>query len=163
MTAFSFQELVVTDSWESAALGTATGTQTGQYTAKDIGRAMKLGTAQNYVECASGDEIDGFIAAVEPFNVNDGASFGSIQRESRRRVKAGAAIAYGAYVMAGTPPAAVAAYGTAGWTAAVDSKAVVITDTHTTTRANWKFIRNFTNSSPSAAAVLNDEILIERI
>jgi hypothetical protein len=160
MSTAYFEELIVTSSWETAAVGVVTldaaGKGAGQYTGKDLGRAMKLGLVSGtngFVECASGDEIDGFLAAIEPFPVNGGMTLASIQREGRRAVKAGAAIAYGAYVMAGTAPAV----GT------TETLGVVITDTHTTTRASWRYIRNFTNSNPSAAAALNDVILIERI
>lgn len=160
MSTAYFEELIITDSWETAAVGAvaldSAGKGAGQYTGKDLGRAMKLGLVSGtngFVECASGDEIDGFFVAIETFPVNGGMSLASIQREGRRPVKAGAAIPYGSYVMAGIPPAV----------GATETLGVVILDTHTTTRCNWRFIRNFTNTNPSAAAALNDVILIERI
>lgn len=160
MTDFSFHEVVTTEAWESAALGTASGTA-GQFTAKDIGRAVTQGTAQNFVECitATGVNIEGFIAAVQPFTVNGTVAgnytFGSVQREGRRRVKASGTIAFGKYVQASA---------TAPATGTTETLATVVEFTTPVAGVPlWKFIRNFTNANPSAAAVSGNEILIERI
>ena len=50
---------------------------------EDVGKAVKLSTANNYVLCSDGDPMEGFIAAVEPNTVNSGVSFGAVQRNKR--------------------------------------------------------------------------------
>lgn len=64
----------------SAALGAAASEGWGD---EDIGKAVKLGTANNYVLCGDNDEIEGFLVAIEPVTVNAGFSFGSVQRNKR--------------------------------------------------------------------------------
>jgi len=62
-----------------AALGTA-----GQgWGDSEVGKAVKLSTANNYVLCTDGDEIEGFVVAIEPNTVNGGVSFGAVQRNGR--------------------------------------------------------------------------------
>ena len=62
-----------------AALGTA-----GQgWGDEEIGKAVKLSTANNYVLCSDGDPMEGFVCAVEPNTVNAGVSFGAVQRNKR--------------------------------------------------------------------------------
>lgn len=165
MTDFVFPDPIETEAWESAALGTANGVTKGNWTSADLGRALKLGAVQSYTECASGDEIDAFLMAVEPFTVNDGESFGSVKREGRIQVKAGGAIAYGAYVVAGTAPARPTSA-----TPEPGTLAVVISGSPT--KCLWRYIRlvktaagvvQSSGSAASAAAAAGDTILIERI
>ncbi len=62
-----------------AALGTS-----GQgWKDSEVGKAVKLAAANNYVLCTDGDEIEGFVAAIEPNTVNAGYSFGAVQRRGR--------------------------------------------------------------------------------
>lgn len=62
-----------------AALGTS-----GQgWGDEEIGKAVKLSTANNYVLCEDDDEIEGFVVAIEPNTVNSGVSFGAVQRDGR--------------------------------------------------------------------------------
>ena len=165
MTDFVFPDPIETSAWESAALGTANGVTAGNWTADDAGRALKFGTAQSMTECASGDEIDSFLMAMESFTVNDGQSFGSVKREGRIQVKAGGAIALGAYVVAGSPPARSTVT-----TPASGTMAVVISGAPT--KCLWRYIRLVktaagivakTASAASAAAAAGDTILLERI
>lgn len=160
MTDFVFPDPIETQAWESAALGTANGVTTGNWTSADSGRALKLGAAQGYTECASGEEIEAFLMSVEPFPVNDGASFGSIKRKGRIQVKAGGAIAYGAHVVAGSPP-------TRG---ATETLATVISGSPT--KNLWRYIRLVktaagaavtSGTAASAAAAAGDTILLERV
>jgi hypothetical protein len=157
MTDFSFQELIDTSAWESAAMGASTldtaGKGAGQYTSKDVGRAMKFDTTATrlgtYIECALNDDIQGFIASIEPFPVNSGFSFGSIQKGQRRRVKAAGAITLGANVVAGSSP-------TVG---ATQTLANVVAGAGVNFK--WRFIHNFT--SPGQNATSGHEILVEKI
>lgn len=66
-----------------AALGTS-----GQgWGNEEVGKAVKLSSANNYVLATNGDEIEGFVVSVEPNTVNGGASFGSVQRNGRMLAK----------------------------------------------------------------------------
>ena len=85
MTSFVFTELVP-NGLESAALGTGIN---GKFTDADLNKAVKLGGANNYVLAENGDEIHGFVKAIEPFTVNDGYSFGGVQREGRVTAQVG--------------------------------------------------------------------------
>ncbi len=82
-----------------AALGTS-----GQgWGNEEVGKAVKLSTANNYVLCADGDEIEGFVVAIEPNTVNSGVSFGAVQRDARMLAVLAAGVtnaAVGMYVVA---------------------------------------------------------------
>ena len=66
-----------------AALGT-----TGQgWGNEEVGKAVKLSSANNYILCTNGDEIEGFVVSMEPVTVNGGVSFGSVQRNGRMLAK----------------------------------------------------------------------------
>lgn len=90
-----------------AALGASTSTP---LTSKDVGKAVKLGTANNYLLCAADDPIEGILYSVEGGTVNGGYGFGSIQ--TRKRIRAQVAATFtvtpGLWVVA----AAQAAVGT---------------------------------------------------
>ena len=159
MTTFAFGENV-TDAIKdtvSAALGAAASSGIGQ---NDLNKAYKMGTLQNYVPCADGDPIEGFLNSVEPITVNDLFSFGSIQRRGRKTVQNGAgqaALAVGDYVVAFTQPA----IGTAGYaqvkkataTAAVDDGAMFQSGLYA-----WRVIRIL-----SGTGVAGDTVLVERV
>jgi hypothetical protein len=76
MTAFAFEETVPEPTRLSSALGDGV---TKWQSAYDVGKAVKMSTAQNHVLCATNDEIDGFVKTIEIFSVNNGYSFGSVQ------------------------------------------------------------------------------------
>lgn len=145
MTAFVFSELVPQEDVISTALGTSTSTK---FALVDLGKAVKLGTAQNYVPPASGDDIEGIVVAIEPFTVNDGFSFGSVATEGRFQATAGGAISIGGYVVSGTP----VALGTEG-------VATVIAGAPA--KFFWRVIRNIT--SPGNAAANGHTVLIEKV
>ena len=145
MTSFVYEELVPQDDIISTALGAST---SAKFVSADVDKAVKLAASQNYVPVVSGDEIEAFVVAVEPFTVNGGFSFGSVCYSGRKRVTAGGTIALGGLVVSGTP----VALGTAG-------KAVVIAGTPT--KYLWRMVRNITN--PGNAAATGNEILVERL
>lgn len=82
MTTFTFNEQVNAPLPDvtPAALGATTG---GAWTNADLGKPVKMGTANNYVLCADGDPIEGVLVAIEPFTVNDGFPFGTVQKNKR--------------------------------------------------------------------------------
>lgn len=147
MTAFAFKTLVPQEPPLSAALGTGSGNAFGT---NDINKAVKLAANNNYVSCAAGDDIEGFVSSVEPYTVNAGFSFGSVQVEGRHEavIGSGANVAIGGYVVADTP----LALGTAGNTPV---------KTGTPTRFFWRVINNIT--SPGNAAAVGHVVLLERV
>lgn len=151
MTAFVFTDLVDMRAHYSACLGASA---LAKLTDNDIGKPVKLGTVQNYVLCADGDEIEGFVGSISPATYNDGFAFGGVWKEGRIAVQATGAISIGDYVVA----AAQAAIGTK----ADYPKAAGNVKAGTTTKHHWRMIRNITNPAPGAAAIANDTILIER-
>lgn len=106
MTAFLFQPVVPLpdDATQNAALGV---NPAGKLTDKDIGKALKLIGDSRYGVVADGDEIEAVLLSIEPFTVNDGYGFGTIQTKERVVASnAGAgAIAVGATVLAAAQPA----------------------------------------------------------
>lgn len=145
MTTFVYTELVPTQN-ESAALGVSAG---AKFADADLGKPVKFGTANNYVLCAANDQIDGFVKAIEPITVNNGFSFGGVQREGRVVATVGAAqtpaMAIGDLVIAD----AQVALGTAG---------APKVKTGAATYAAWRCIRII-----SGTGVAGDSVLIERI
>ena len=82
MTVFNFT-LLVNDP-PATVLSAALGPDSSNKLASvDVGKGLKLGTAQNYVLCADGDEIEGVLDSVSPETVNDGFSFGGVQIDRR--------------------------------------------------------------------------------
>jgi hypothetical protein len=172
MTTFVFTETVPTELY-STALGTAVvngGKPVGQFVSADLGKAVKLGTANNYVLAVAGDNIDGFIKAIEPFTVNDGTSFGGIQMEGR------------VTAIVGTGPVAVGDIVVADTQVLADGNLAKVKTLATTTyvagsagREYWKCIRigvpNINNVVTGVAAAgaggvagaAGDAILLERI
>lgn len=62
----------------SAALGASS---SAKLTENDIGKPVKLSTAENYIVCTAADEIEGFLVALSDFTVNDGFSHGTVQKD----------------------------------------------------------------------------------
>lgn len=112
MPSFAFTELVPTEGVESGCLGPNSSTK---FADADLGKAIKFGTADNFVLATEGDEIDGFVYAIDAMTYNSGFSFGSVQRKGRKLAVVGAnqggtPMAVGDYVVAD----AQVALGTAG-------------------------------------------------
>lgn len=159
MTTFVYNESV-TDAMKdtiSAALGAAAASGIGN---NDLNKAYKAGTAQNYVPCADGDPIEGFLTAIEPFTVNNGFVFGSVQRRGRKLVQNGAAqatLAVGDFVVAFTQTA----IGTAGLAQVKKATATAATDDGALFQSGlfgWRVIRIVTGTG-----VALDQVLIERV
>lgn len=148
MTDFAFTELVDVSSARtiSTALGGGTGSQFGN---NDLKKPVKLSTANNYVLCATTDEIEGFVESVEPNTVNGGYSFGGVKTAGRMIAKVGAAqvgtLTIGEFAVAATP----SALGTA------DAYPLVIQGTPATFK--WRVIRII-----SGTGVAGDLVLLER-
>lgn len=107
MAKFQMKELVGTEPI-TARLGAGSGTA-NQVDDKEIGKSVKLVGDSQYNLCAAGDQIEGFITAVESYTA-DGYSIGSVQTEGRKRVTLDGlqatpgtgTCAVGDYVVAGT-------------------------------------------------------------
>lgn len=149
MTAFVFTELVNSPMADviTTALGASAGAKLND---NDIGKPVKMGTAQNYVVCSAGDDIEGFVVAIEPATVNDGFSFGSVIRNKRMIARVDAA-------QAGT--LAVGEYAVAGASSALGTK-----DDYpkvkegSPTHFHWRVIRVV-----SGTGVAGDLVLLEKI
>ena len=148
MTVFNFTELVSDPMRDikSAALGVDVD---NGYVEADVGKVVKLSTAQNYVPAATGDDIEGFVDSLMPDTVNDGFSWGAVQRDGRRVVEVADAeagtIAVGAYVVAGIQ----IALGTAGNPMVIAGAGSIYI---------WRVLRHVTGTGVSA-----DLLLIERV
>lgn len=153
MATFKFDQLVDLDRADivSAALGAATG---AAYATADIGKFVKLEAASgdaNWVPVADGDDLEGHIVSVEPYTVNLGFKFGSVQKNGRQWVinanaaGAGSAMAVGDFVVAAAQTVAI---GTAGKTKVKDGAG---------TAFKWRVIRVLVDGA------IGDEVLIERV
>jgi len=89
MPDFNFQVLTQTPS-ELDVISSPIGDNTNQASDNDLGKAVKLGADQNYVLAANGDELEGVIDTVRGDTVNQGYSFGGIQRKGRIYATVGA-------------------------------------------------------------------------
>ena len=147
MTTFVFTENVTDQEVISAALGVSNSTKLND---KDVGKPVKLASANNYVVCSTGDQIEGFVSSISPETVNGGFSFGGVATEGRFTAKLDAAqvgtVAVGALVVAGVS----SALGT------VDTYPLVKTGSPAT--FFWRVIRIV-----SGTGVAGDLVLIERV
>ena len=89
----------------SAKLGTGTVAASGHLNDNDIGKPLKLTAAGTYALCADGDNIDGFLVAVDPETV-DGYAFGTVQIGGRVYAQLEGASTFGYVVEAGGSAAA---------------------------------------------------------
>lgn len=148
MTTFVFEELV--NDPPATVLSAALGAGTGELdSSTDIGKGVKLSTANNYIICAAGDEIEGVITSVEPWTVNDGYSFGGVQVDRRIVGTVGASdigtLDIGELAVADTQ----AAFGTAGG---------LVVQSGTPANFKWRCIRHITGTGATG-----DSVLLERV
>lgn len=142
------------DSYFTAALGVSS----VPLTSLDEGKAVKLVASDRYGVVADGDEIEGILAAVEPFTVNNGYGLGSIQRKERFIGKnLGATLAFGEKVVAAAQPAVGTAITevTSGAQTGVRPTPV---KTGTPTTHVWRVI-----SLLGGGGLVNTHVLIERV
>ena len=107
MAKFQMKELIGTEPI-TARLGAGSGSA-NYVTDVEIGKPVKLVGDSQYGLCAAGDQIEGYIAAVETYTADD-FSIGSVQFEGRKRVTLDGlqatpgtgTCAVGDYVVAGT-------------------------------------------------------------
>lgn len=107
MAKFQMKELIGTEPI-TARLGAGSGSA-NYVTDVEIGKSVKLVGDSQYNLCAAGDQIEGFITAVETYTADD-FSIGSVQFEGRKRVTLDGlqatpgtgTCAVGDYVVAGT-------------------------------------------------------------
>lgn len=146
MANFNFASLVTESILVSAALGVDAA---HRLDSNDAGKAVKLGVAQNYVLCATGDDIEGVLVSVEAHTVNDGFSFGSVKEDGMVEAQVssaeGGAIDIGDTVVSGVPVAA----NTAGALMVISGAGVTY---------KWRVVRHITGSG-----VPGDTILIKRV
>lgn len=133
-----------------AALGNAANEGWGS---NDLGKVVKLASGGNgYQLVSTGDEIEGVVVAVEPFTVNGGFGFGTVQKNKRFIAKVDAAqvgtLTIGELAVAGVQ----AAVGTA------NTGSYPVVKQGTPTVHIWRVIRVV-----SGTGVAGDLVLIERV
>jgi hypothetical protein len=81
----------------------------GEYSDAEIKKAVKLGTQNNYLLCADGDELDAFVDNIDAGGTEDGWTFGGVARGNvgqRHEVQVASGVAtplvIGDLVVAGT-------------------------------------------------------------
>lgn len=89
----------------SAKLGTNTVANAGHLNDNDIGKPLKLTATDTYGLCADGDNIDGWLVAVNA-EIVDGYAFGVVQIGGRIWAQLEGASTFGFVVEAGTTAAA---------------------------------------------------------
>lgn len=129
---------------ESAALGVD---NTHKLASTDQNKPLKLIASDTYGLCAAGDEIEGTVESIEPYTVNGGLSFGTVNRRGRRDAIVGTATAcpFGTLVVAG-PNAALNTV-----------QAVLVVQLGTPSKHIWRVV-----SAPSGG-VQNSSVVIERV
>jgi hypothetical protein len=149
MSAFVFTELTQspeTMQTESACLGVDAN---NKLTENDIGKAVKLAAANNYVVATTDDEIEGILVAIEPVTYNDGFAFGTVQRRGRALATVGTSevgtVAVGELVVVDDQ----AAVGTAGGLVVYPGAPATF---------KWRVLRIV-----SGTGAAGDQVLIERV
>lgn len=132
--------------YESACLGVAAVTK---LTDKDVGKAVKIAAANNFVLCVTTNEIEGLLVSTEPTTFNDGFAFGTVQRKGRAEATVGAGevgvIDVGELVVADAQ-------------AAIDTVGGLVVRSGAPTVHIWRCIRIITGTGATG-----DTILIERV
>lgn len=119
-----------------------------KYTMTEVGKAMKMAGSGNYVLCADGDEVEGFMDSLEPMT-QDGFSFGGVANPSsgqRVECKVGGAtvLVFGDLIVAGVQ-------------AAVGTNSLPVVKKGTPTKFLWRVISLF------GAGAIGSTVVIERI
>lgn len=147
----------------SAALGDGS---SEIWSSDDVGKAVKLSADSTYALCSAGDEIEGFVVAVDAGpTVNSGFSFGSVQRNKRVEAEVasdqsgtmavGDLVIAGAGAVMGTSQKAMVKSGTA----ASQSGTTPFAYTERTPNTHlWRCI-----AIVSGTGAVGDTVLIERI
>jgi hypothetical protein len=165
MTDFAFTPLV--NSPHADVISAQLGATVGLFGSVDVGQAVKLGVgSSSYVQCADDDEMEGVVVAVSDFNVNDGMSFGSVQRNKRIKAEVaaneGGTMAVGDHVVIGTPIALGTANGfpqvKIGTAASQLASGTYDYTERTPNTFIWRCIRII-----SGTGVLGDKVLIEKV
>lgn len=171
MPTFVFTELVNDPPArvDSACLG-VDGQVASRFGDNDVGKAVKMGTANNFVLCDAGDEIEGFVSSISAEGTyNGGFSFGGVQRDRRILAEIGAnqgatPAAVGDYVVAddqialGTAGLAQVKTGTAF--SQLNEAPYTVTQ-ESPRRFKWRIIRIVSNG-PGGAGTAGSVVLLNR-
>lgn len=132
--------------YESACLGVDAD---NKLTDNDKGKCVKLAASNNYVLCATTDEIEGILVATEPTTYNAGFAFGTVQRRGRFEATVGAN-------QTGTLD--VGELAVADTQAAIDTAGGAVVMTGTPSTHLWRCIRII-----SGTGAAGDTVLLERV
>lgn len=146
---FAFRRLVSDPPADiiTAALGASSA---APLTGNDIGKLVKMGSLQNYLLAATGDDIEGQVYSVEPTTVNGGFATGSVQRNQRLEVEVG--------TDQGGTPMAVLDYVVVGAGQVLNTAGAGKVKTGAGTTFKWRCIRII-----SGTGAAGSKVLIERV
>lgn len=149
MAAFNFQVLTQSPS-EIDVISACIGDNTDQASSvNDLGKLVKMGAEQNYVLCAAGDEVEGYLDSVEG-GTRGGHSFGGVARRGRLYAVIGAG--------QGVTPAAVLDYIVADDQVAFGTKPTAaypaVVKTGTPAKYLWRVIRIVSGDGSAGSVVL---------
>lgn len=148
MPAFKHTMLTTTPA-EMDIISAAIGDDTNQARSElDYGKAVVKGDAQNFVLAPAGAEIEGFIDSVRGDTVNEGYSFGGIQRRKRIIAEVGA--------NQGVTPMAVNDFVVADTQVAFGTKGYAKVKTGAPTKFLWQVL------AIEGTGVAGDKVLLER-
>jgi len=116
----------------------------------DRGKILVMNTSGNWIIASEDDEIQGFLVSVEPWTVNDGFSFGSVQRNRRMEAEVGA--------NQGETPMAVGDLVVADAQVARGTEGAAKVKTGTPSTYVWKCLRII-----SGTGVAGDKVLLDRV
>lgn len=148
MPAFKYTMLTTTPA-EMDIISAAIGDDTNQVRSElDYGKAVVRGTVHNYVLAPADAEIEGFIDSVEGYTVNEGYSFGGIQRRKRMVAEVGA--------NQGATPMAVLDFVVADTQVPFGTKGYAKVKTGNPTKFLWQVLE------VEGTGVAGDKVLLER-
>ena len=159
MAKFQMKELIGTEPI-TARLGAGSGSA-NYVTDVEIGKSVKLAGDSQYNLCAAGDQIEGFITAVETYTADD-FSIGTVQFEGRKRVTLDGlqatpgtgAITVGQYVLAAAPAAIQTAE-------TLSTTMRVVSATNQATAATAAFKARVVSLGPVGTGAVGTAIVIE--
>lgn len=141
----------------TAKLGSRAGNATelkaglGEYGDAEVNKAVKLGTVDNFVLCADGDELDGFIDNIDAGGTENGFTLGGVARcNGGQRMKV--------QVAAGATAVAIDDLVVAGEQLAVGTEGLAQVKEGTPTRHLWRVM-----SLLGGTGAAGSNILIEKL
>lgn len=148
---FAFTELtnVIPAVYHSACLGVSAAAKLSDF---DLGKPLKMAANDNFILCAAGDDMEGFLGAVDPVTFNNGFAFGSVLRATPKlRVKGKVAV--------GSTDAAVGSLLVAAAPSAVGTKDLLpLVQVGTPVLDKWRCITIISGTGAAGSVILMERI-----